>query len=149
MRFGRSPLWGSLLVAGLCVGCGRGGPDIARVEGTITLDGKPLPNAAVVFIPENGRPAGGRTDSDGKYVLTFSEGRKGALLGKAKVRVTTQSDPSETADGTPIPAQKEVVPVEYNTQTTLEFNVESGKTNVANFDLKSGGQLPAADTYSQ
>src|SRR5262245_51132847 len=38
-------------------GCGPGGPEIAHVAGRVTMDGKPLSNAAVVFVPETGRPA--------------------------------------------------------------------------------------------
>ena len=53
---------GTLFLGLACLGCGPGGPEIASVEGKVTLDGKPLPNAAVVFIPENGRPAGATTD---------------------------------------------------------------------------------------
>jgi hypothetical protein len=32
----------------LQVGCGPSGPDIARVQGTVTMDGKPLPNAIIM-----------------------------------------------------------------------------------------------------
>jgi hypothetical protein len=41
-----------------------GGPEIASVEGTVTMDGNPLPNASVVFIPPAGRPAGARTNAE-------------------------------------------------------------------------------------
>ncbi len=134
-------LCGTSLALLLCLGCGGDkGPEIASVEGTITMDGKPLPNAAVLFLPENGRPGGGRTDENGHYVLNFSGGRQGALLGKSKVRITTLSDPSEAEDGTPIPGQKETIPDEYNTQTTLTYEVKDGR-NVADFDLKSGGKV--------
>ena len=70
-------------------GCGEDGPELGRVEGTVTMDGKPLPNASVVFVPENGRPAGATTDAQGKYVLNFTAGREGALLGKNTVRIST------------------------------------------------------------
>jgi hypothetical protein len=136
------------LLAGIaCLGCGPGGPEIARVEGKITMDGKPLANAAVIFIPENGRPAGATTDSEGNYVLTFTEGRKGATPGKHRVRITTLRDASETPDGQPIPASPERVPAQYNNQSKLEFTVEPGKTNVANFDITSEGQLPEPDIF--
>jgi hypothetical protein len=137
-------LCGCLLA--FCLGCDRG-PEIASVEGTVTMDGKPLSNATVVFIPENGRPAGGRTDERGHYSLIFTRGRSGALLGKNSIRITTAAEATEAADGTPIPAQRETIPAKYNSQSTLEFTVEGGKENIANFDLDSKGALPAADTY--
>ena len=136
-----------MLAVASCLGCGPQGPEIARVEGTVTLDGIPLPNAAVVFIPENGRPAGATTDQSGRYALTFTRGRKGALLGRHRVRITTARDPSETPDGQPIPGVPESIPVNYNSQSKLEFIVVGGKTNIADFPLKSGGELPEKDVY--
>lgn len=136
-------VWGLLLVVVslMVAGCDDG-PGIASVEGTVTMDDKPLPNATVIFTPAaGGRPAAGRTDSEGKYKLNFSAGRKGAIPGINKVRLTTKADPYENEDGTKVPASPETVPMEYNQQSTLEFNVEDGKVNVADFQLKSGGKV--------
>jgi hypothetical protein len=138
---------GTGLLALVCLGCGDSGPEIASVEGKVTLDGAPLPNAAVVFIPENGRPAGATTDADGNYVLNFTQGRQGAIPGKNKVQIRTARDRSETPDGTPIPAVPEKLPIKYNTQSTLEFDVKPGEKNIANFELESGGAMPPPDTY--
>ena len=138
---------GACLLVLACIGCGPGGPPIESVEGTVTLDGKPLPNASVVFVPENGRPAGATTDSQGHYVLTFTEGRQGAMLGKHKVRISTARDPSETPSGEPIPASPETIPAKYNAQTELEFTVEAGKKNTADFDLSSEGEIAEQDQY--
>lgn len=126
-------------------GCGSSGPEISHVSGKVTMDGKPLANATVVFIPENGRPAGATTDAEGKYVLNFSQGRRGAIPGKNMIRVTTLRDPYEGDDGKTIPGSKETIPAEYNAATTLTFEVEKGKRNVANFDLKSGSRVSAGD----
>ena len=138
---------GTLGLALSCLGCGPSGPEIARVEGTVKMDGKPLADAAVVFIPENGRPAGSRTDSAGHYVLNFSEGRLGAIPGKSSVRITTAREASEGADGKPTPAAPETIPMKYNTQSTLEFTVENGKKNIANFDLVSGGPVGEKSSF--
>jgi hypothetical protein len=43
----------SMLFLVAVAGCGSSGPPIAYVSGKVTMDGKPLPNATVVFIPEN------------------------------------------------------------------------------------------------
>jgi hypothetical protein len=123
-------------------GCGPSGPEIASVSGRITMDGKPLPNATVVFIPENGRPAGASTDADGNYVLNFSQGRRGAIPGKNTIRITTQRDPTPGDDNVKsIPGSKETIPTRYNAASELEFTVEPKKKNIANFDLKSGGPI--------
>ena len=124
----------------LQVGCGPSGPDIARVQGTVTMDGKPLPNAIIMFGPVGGRPSVSETDANGKYVLEFSGGRKGAIPGINRVEINTGRLAYEK-DGKNYPAVKESVPVQYNRLTTLEFNVEAGKNNTADFALKSGGKI--------
>lgn len=129
-----------------CVGCGPKGPPIGSVTGTITMDGEPLANATVVFMAEaGGRPAAAKTDAEGKYELNFSAGRKGAIPGPNKVRITTLSDPYEDEDGNPVPGSPETIAIEYNQQTTLSFDVKENEPNVANFDLKSGGRIMAGD----
>ena len=125
-----------LLVMSLSVGCGPNGPEIARVEGTVTMDNKPLPAAIIMFVPEGGRPSVCETDFNGKYVLEFSGGRKGAIPGKNRVEINNGRLAYEK-DGKNYPAVKESVPAKYNRLTTLEFDVEPGKNNVADFALKS------------
>ena len=140
--FARNLLY-TLLLGAISVsqGCGSGGPDIAKVEGTVTMDGKPLPRAFVVFIPQGGRPAAAETDANGKYVLEFSGGRKGAIPGKSRVEINTQRQAEMNADGTMVPGVKESVPAKYNKQSTLEFDVQPGKTNIADFALESKGRV--------
>lgn len=141
-------LWRSrwLLALPLLVGCSSG-QEIASVEGTVTMDGQPLPNAAVIFVPEGGRPAAARTDDQGHYELNFSGGRKGAIPGKNRVRITTATGPSEDDAGNPVPGAAEIIPVEYNQQTTLEVEVVEGEQNVHDFELVSGGQVVTDDGY--
>ncbi|MEZ6132139.1 MAG: carboxypeptidase-like regulatory domain-containing protein [Planctomycetaceae bacterium] len=135
-----------LLALSLCLvmaGCGgASGPDIASVEGTVTMDGQPLANASVVFIPENGRPGGAWTDSSGHYVLNFSGERQGAIPGKNTVRISTYREGGQNEDGTMAESQKETVPAKYNAQSELTFTVEDGKANVADFAITSEGALP-------
>jgi len=110
------------------------------------MDGKPLPNATIVFSPENGRPAGARTDENGNYVLNFTEGRQGAIPGKNTVQITTVRDAEKDENNkVVVPGAKEMVPMEYNAASTLTFTVEPKKKNVANFDLKSGGKILQSD----
>jgi hypothetical protein len=129
-------------------GCGPGGPDIASVTGKVTLDGQPLVNATVVFMPKSGgRPAAARTDENGVYNLNFSAGRKGTIPGPNRVRITTLSDPYEDDDGNRVPGSRERIPMEYNQQTKLEFDVIDGQKNEANFDLKSAGRIASNTDY--
>ncbi len=138
----------NMLFVCMLAGCGPSGPEIAKVEGTVTMDGKPLAKAVVVFVPVGGRPSSAETDEKGWYRLDFSAGRKGAIPGPNRVEITTFSPAGIEADGTPVPARKEIVPAIYNRDTTLEFNVVPQKANTANFDLKSSGKIKSdANSY--
>lgn len=54
----------------LFFGCNRR-PDLQRVEGTVTIDGDPFPNATVVFMPKDGGQMGfATTNEKGYYVLS-------------------------------------------------------------------------------
>jgi hypothetical protein len=77
-------------------GCGGGGdlPDLGYVEGTVTMDGKPLANVVLTFQPDQARPAYGRTNADGWYELVYTEGNPGATIGMHSVRIS-----SADADG--------------------------------------------------
>jgi hypothetical protein len=78
-----------LLTAGLVALCGCGGrAGYVTVRGVVRLDGEPVPEAAVAFVPEDphGEGATGYTDEDGRFVMTstFADGVK---PGKYKVRI--------------------------------------------------------------
>ncbi len=127
--------WGlGVLCLVLSGGCGGGGasdqPDLARVSGTVTLDGNPLADAMVRFYPQNGRPSSGKTDSQGRYELIYLAGTKGAVIGEHEVRISTADD-----DEDPLGMQNtETVPAIYNKQTKLKQVVEK-KDNTIDFTL--------------
>jgi hypothetical protein len=69
-------------------GCGKARP--VKVAGTITLDGRPLSGATIVFSPEQeagGRQASALSDSEGTFELTTYNMGDGALPGTYKVLV--------------------------------------------------------------
>ena len=70
----------------IAVGCGKPGPQVQYVEGVVVLDGEPVADATVVFVPEaaDGLVATGRTNAEGRFTLTSVRGGKpngGALVG--------------------------------------------------------------------
>lgn len=82
-------LLGSVLMLTAVVGCGRSSyPDLAGVEGTVTLDGKPVADASVTFVPADGRSSSGRTDQDGRYTLSYKKNLPGAVIGEHLVKIT-------------------------------------------------------------
>jgi hypothetical protein len=123
-------------------GCGAGGPELGEVEGTVTLDGQPLPYATVEFLPEGGRPSIGRTDPNGHYELRFTETRKGALVGTHVVTVTTERWDGDfmDADGKPLPAMGEKVHSRFNRNARenpdMRYEVKPGN-NVIDLPVES------------
>ncbi|HEX5270269.1 MAG TPA: hypothetical protein VFW33_07280 [Gemmataceae bacterium] len=105
-----------ILLALAAAGCsGRGLVFTETVEGTLTLDGAPVPDALVQFVPDlpDGTTApssGGTTDAKGFFRLTRSDNQKaGALVGRHKVvvfpgRAAADRDNSAGATPSPVPA---------------------------------------------
>lgn len=63
--------------------------ELGTVQGRVTKDGKPLPKLWVEFRPAAGRPAEGRTDSNGHYELRYTMDKKGAVAGKNRVSISS------------------------------------------------------------
>ncbi len=74
-------------------GCGRSGPDVVEVSGTITKSGKPVSHVLVHFRPDKGRSSSGRTDAEGYYELQFSRRiPRGAVPGQHRVYFAVQQE---------------------------------------------------------
>ncbi|MGN6547916.1 MAG: Ig-like domain-containing protein [Aureliella sp.] len=145
-----------LIVVGILMlsqpGCGGSSdqPQLGQVTGTVKLDGKPLSGIAVVFQPEGGRPARGRTDAEGKYELTYIRQTKGTKVGPNRVEIAPSEEGEaeeeeeaaanageETAPPPKRPqSKKPKVPARYNVQSELKVNVKPGQ-NTFDFDLQS------------
>ncbi|MBP88134.1 MAG: hypothetical protein CMJ64_15680 [Planctomycetaceae bacterium] len=129
-----------IVVPGMAVvlsGCGgRSAPSVA---GTVTLDGAPLGEALVSFMPANKElsAAIASTDLEGQY--TLEQGVEGVVEGTYTVHITTYR-PAITEIDPPIPGIKEKVPAGYNVRSTLNAEVSSGE-NVLDFPLDSKGQI--------
>ncbi len=65
-------------------------PDLARVRGVVTKGGEPLAGAQVMFEPMDVKAstATAITGEDGSYDLMYTEGVRGAVVGKNRVWVT-------------------------------------------------------------
>ncbi|EAQ81359.1 hypothetical protein DSM3645_23246 [Blastopirellula marina DSM 3645] len=116
-------------------GCWQSGGELGQVTGTVTLDGKPLPEAMVSFYPEaGGRSAHGVTDGAGQYLLRYTGSKDGAPLGPHLVKVEV-GIPMGEGDS---PAVRKVpqLPAKYNTTSELTAEVKSGSNDI-DFELKS------------
>ena len=126
---------GSLLSL-LATGCGSG-YSLGTVTGTVTLDGKPLPQATVTFSRGQGRMSVGTTDEQGRYKLLYTVNQQGAEPGTHTVRITAQIDAvSGEGDLAAVEGRKELLPPRYHDRTELTAEVKPGR-NTIDFDLTS------------
>jgi hypothetical protein len=77
----------------LALGCNSGGsqlPKTVPASGVVTLDGKPVDGAQVVFVPaaEGATGAFGTTNASGYFSLRAYEQKDGAIPGEYKVQVS-------------------------------------------------------------
>ena len=136
----------AILSLPLFSGCsGRANPDGREtISGMITLNGKPLAGTAgIAFDPVNeGSDGGGKGQiMKGKYTLT---GHDAVKPGKYTVRITAVIDfdkkTGKPADNTVVFGNEvavDVVPPEFNAESTIEFEVVAGKKNVFNYDIET------------
>lgn len=112
-------------------GCGDWWLRITEVSGTVRIDGKPAGGVQVVFQPlDASRPrAIAQTDKEGRFRLGRQGpgNRQGAASGKYRVLLFTDTDG-------PNPV---LIPAEYNTSSTLEFEVIPGQANVFDVDIQT------------
>ena len=128
------------------VGCSDGGR-FAPVSGVVKLDGKPYSKAAVSFQPigdknnpNPGRGSSAYTDDNGRFVLVSDE-HDGAIVGKHLVRIATRPDAVTgeegvgSSDSAVATRQGDPIPLEWNANSTKQFDVPAGGTDQANFDI--------------
>jgi len=113
-------------------GCSKGTEGIPAVpaSGTVTLNGKPLEQGTIQFVPSKSRPAYGEI-KDGKFTLTTYVDGDGAVPGKHKVGVTAVEEVPNPKGGEPI--AKSLVPSNCTNPETSGYEVEippQGKTDI-------------------
>jgi len=122
---------------------GCGGP--VPVEGKVTMNGKPLAGATVVFIPVNGGPeAGAQTDEEGNFHLTGTK-TEGISPGEYRVTVSKKEWPPGVTPPEPtkmtfasVLQKRETVPLKYTAQdkTPLRVPVPNGGTKDVHLALE-------------
>jgi hypothetical protein len=159
----RSLSWVASAAIVLAVGAGCASKNSpVPVRGVVTVDGKPVAGAGVVFNPAEGggRPAHGATEDNGSYQLTTLQANDGALPGDYVVTIVWEEPPPpvlRSGPGGPTKEQQQkalqdyeekmrragkppVIPAIYGNATKsplrLTVPVPGGE---ANFALKSKG----------
>lgn len=127
----------------LCVaGCGGDGLERAPITGVLTVEGAPLGNAVVQFLPGEGTPgegAIGNSDAEGKFeVISSRRSDEGIPPGSYTVRVSRLVNP----DGSPLPPDAadadypdafESIPAPYSgidSPLTVSIKPEGGEVKI-------------------
>jgi len=120
-------------------GCASDAPPIGLVSGVVTHNGKPVPNLTVSFMPANGRPSWGMTDSGGVYSLHWDQDHEGAEVGVHKVCVafvagSQAEEPGRTKSPPATRDEQRAILSKYGfEQSPLTQEVKLGKQTI---DLK-------------
>jgi hypothetical protein len=146
-RYGGAALVGLALVTALG-GCSQ---DLryAPVEGTITLDGEPLAEVEVVFLPDykrggKGPNSSGLTDDKGHYTLITDKGQTGAVVGPCVVCIRDMRAPP-LRNNMIDPQKKALAPPEAAPLKTVASRVPPAyvttqQTPLRNVEVKPGPQ---------
>ncbi len=120
---------------------GRGNlPPLGKVSGKVTLDGKPVPNAMVRFVPisDDGHERKGATvsmgitDNSGQYTMYYVKDTPGVAVGLCRVEIQATNE-----------SGRELLPPDYNSRTTQQRTVKSG-SNTFDFEATTAGGATAA-----
>ncbi|QDU90489.1 hypothetical protein Pla175_38940 [Pirellulimonas nuda] len=129
----------ALFAALACAGCGPPeGLQKVVVDGVVTLDGAPIPNGEIRFLPIEGTegPVSGGPIKDGQY---RAESRGGVPVGEHRVEIRAFRAPTGRQTGTAAieggPAEQ-YLPQQYNTKSELTASVSSSSAK-QDFSLSS------------
>ena len=133
----------------LCVlspfaGC-RGDRRVA-IEGRVTLDGQPVENGTISFLPVEGTqgPSSGAAILGGRYKIPRD---KGPFVGTYQVEIQASRKTGKkisaeailgmpSGSGAQVDETVEAIPARYNRDSTLRREVQSGR-NVLDFELSA------------
>lgn len=132
-----------LLIVLPIVGCSQGGnPDLVPLDVKVLLDEKPIEEAVVIFISEDGRYANGLTNSNGVAEMTTFEPGDGVHPGKYQVgidksQLIEESDPNDPTGNTILKSETTFhIPPKYgdpiNSGLTAEVTREGEREIVFN-----------------
>ena len=120
------------LICGSLLGCNRTFAVNEKVQGTLRMNGKALPNVRVDFYPQlgpdNAAPtSGGYTDDEGRFTLKCANGQSGAVVAKHKVVLlrgrAPASDEEKQSSDQPLKLAPPI-PSAYSTASKTPLEIE-------------------------
>ena len=124
----------------LVCGCNKTvDPTLVPVSGTVTVQGQPLANATVTFIPKDGTPGFGgvgKTDAAGKFTLLGSRDNvPGIPPGEYRVAISKRLMP----DGSEVPANDNTPPMMSPAKESLAAGYSNPGTTTLTATAQPGG----------
>jgi len=126
-----------LLTLGAGCSSQQAGPVTSAVRGRVTLDGKPLDQALIAFVPIDdtvGPRAVGLIEF-GEYSL---EPPQGPMAGSIRVEITRVPEEDEPLPGQTFQGPKVLgtpIPARYNSQSQLKATIQEGENDGVDFQL--------------
>ena len=122
-----------LLLASLGTGCQKEQP-YGLAEGTVTLDGKPLADVEVVFMPDpekgtNGHLSVAFVDKEGHYQIANDAGRPGAPVGFHRVCIKDMLEREKAGPGSVIILPEDTSKGPAGTKAPDETNARAAGPN--------------------
>jgi hypothetical protein len=143
---------GLLVSAALIFLAGCGQQPSGEITGVVTLDGQPMPDIEVRFLPDpekgtTGRHAAARTDVQGRYRLVVDKvGRDTVPVGFHRVCLydLLADDPygsgaTRVREPAGVPLSEQPLPQRHRSRIPLEY-ITADSTPLRNIEVKAGSQ---------
>ena len=119
-----------MLTIAFVMGCGQAGPKLSKIKGKVTLDGAPLEEGSIAFIPTDGKgvTSGGKI-TKGEYTADVPYGDKRIEIRARKV-IGSKPAYEGVADSPMQDIFVELIPLKYNAESTLVWTIDSAAHDV-------------------
>lgn len=130
-----------LVLAG---GCAESGPPRVAVSGEVLINGSPLENGTITFVPveETKGPKASAHVENGHYKLARS---RGPMVGKLRVEILASQDlgfalddPEQFDSKAPLKLPQNPISPKFNVHSKLTCEATKGNENRFNFNLPTG-----------
>src|SRR5258707_14407081 len=134
-------LFAICFVIATCFGCGKKGPQRAAVSGHVTLDGQPINEGVIQFLPVEGTvgPETGGIITNGQYDISHE---RGPIVGRSRIELrASKKTGGKIQDPTGRPGvltdeYKEMFPPGSNTNSSLVREIKD-EPNKLDFDIRT------------
>jgi hypothetical protein len=151
MKYNRSVIAAFFLalVPWMLGGCLRGPSDRGAVKGKVTVDGSPLSDGSIEFLPMDTKTGqtGATPIKDGAYAISAD---RGLFAGEYRVQIRAMKPTGKkhwdgmgderrpASQKNYVDEMRESIPARYNDRSTLKARIEPGKVNEFDYNLEVG-----------